>query len=224
MDAVEPKSIVRDDRAVASTERTRLTVDERRAQLLELGLRLFGDKAYDEVSIDEIARAAGVSKGLLYHYFGGKRAYYVACVEAAAEQLFVRTEADASLPEPLRARAGIDAYFDYAEEHEGAYLALMRSGVGSDPEVAGVVERTRGRIVDRALESMGMTEMRPVFRAATRSWIGAVEAACLDYLDHRDVEREAVVQILLASLYATVVAAAELDPDAPLVIGPTPTE
>jgi AcrR family transcriptional regulator len=68
----------------AARERARLQVDERRTQLLELGLRLFTDRSYDELSIDDIARAAGISKGLLYHYFPSKRDYYVEVVRRAA--------------------------------------------------------------------------------------------------------------------------------------------
>jgi len=200
---------------VTAPARTRFSVDERRAQLLELGLRLFAERAYDEVSIDDIATAAGVSKGLLYHYFGGKRAFYVACVENAAEQLLERTFMDTNIPEPMRAQAGLEAYFEYATEHETAYVALMRSGVGNDPEVAEVVERTRTRIVNRSLVAMGMAEPRPIFRAATRAWIGAVEASCIDWLVHRDVERSALVQLLLGSLYGILVAAKTLDPEAP---------
>jgi len=207
---------------VTDSARQRLGVDERRAQLLALGLELFADRAYDEVSIDDIASAAGVSKGLLYHYFGGKRAFYVACVEAAADELFERTEADLTLPEPMRVMSGIEAYFDYAEENRTAYVALMRSGIGNDPEVADVVERTRMRIVHRALEGMGLDEPRPVFRAAIRAWIGSVEAGCLDWLLHGDVPRASVIQMLLSGVWGILVAAKQLDPDAPFELGSPP--
>lgn len=196
-------------------------MDERRAQLLDLGLRLFAERAYDEVSIDDIASAAGVSKGLLYHYFGGKRAFYVACVENAAEQLVERTQPDISLPEDERAVAGLSAYLDFAKERATAYTALMRSGVGNDPEVAAIVEQTRAKIVARMLESMGLGP-RPVFRAAARSWIGQVEACCLDWLDHDDVPRHAVVTLLLGGLYGILAAAKALDPDAPFELAPPP--
>lgn len=198
-----------------------MPVDERRAQLLDLGLRLFAERAYDEVSVDDIARTAGVSKGLLYHYFGGKRAFYVACVQNAAEQLIERTRPDFSLPEEARAVAGLDAYLDFAKEHDVAYTALTRSGVGNDPEVAAIVERTREEIVVRMLETMGIRS-RPVFRAAARSWIGQVEACCLDWLDHDDVPRHAVVALLLGGLYGTLSAAKALDPDAPFDLAPPP--
>ena len=61
--------------------RARLEVDERRAQLMKLGIELFAARAYDEVSIDELSRMAGISKGLLYHYFPTKRDFYVATVQ-----------------------------------------------------------------------------------------------------------------------------------------------
>lgn len=205
-----------------SPARTRFSFDARRAQLLELGLGLFAGRAYDEVSIDDIAAAAGVSKGLLYHYYGGKRAFYVACVVHAAERLVERTHMPDTIPEPERARAGLEAYFEYAEEHETAYMALMRSGVGNDPEVAQIVDTTRARIIERALHAMGIEEPRPVFRAALRTWIGAVEAACIEHLEHRDVERAGLVAMLLAGLYGILVVAKRLDPEAPFDPGLPP--
>lgn len=215
MGHVERRSIAVHALGVIPEPRSRLQVDERRAQLLELGLRLFSERAYDEVSIDDIAREASVSKGLLYHYFGGKRDFYVACVQEAAEQLVSRTEPDLELPEPERARAGLHAYLDFVEERAGAYVALMRSGLGNDPEVQQVLEAARGRIVARMMEHIGLDAPRPVFRLAARAWIGQVEAACIEWLHRRDVSREVLVRLLLGALFGTLVAAKALDPDAP---------
>lgn len=200
---------------VAAASRSRFSVDERRAQLLELGLRLFGERAYDAIAIDDIAREAGVSKGLLYHYFGSKRDFYVACVREAAGQLLVRTTPDMSLPEAERGRVGLEAYLAFADEHAGAYTALTRSGIGHDPEVLAVLEDARGQFVRRMLEGLGLREDRPVFRLAARAWIGQVEAACLEWLVTRDVPRDGVVKLLLGSLYGALVTAKLLDPDAP---------
>ena len=203
--------------------RARLQVDERRAQLLELGLRLFSERAYDEVSIDDIAREAGVSKGLLYHYFGGKRAFYVACVANAAEELLDRIEPSAEQPEVARVWSGLDAYLCFVEERAAAYAALMRSGIGNDPEVATILEAARATIVARMLEGMGLSQPRPVFRLAARSWIGQVEAACLEWLDRGAPDRETVVKLLLGALYGTLATAKQLDPEAPFELGPPPT-
>ncbi|HRI06444.1 MAG TPA: helix-turn-helix domain-containing protein, partial [Nannocystaceae bacterium] len=89
-------------------------VDERRDQLLTLGRRIFAERAYDEVSIDDIAEAAGISKGLLYHYFGSKRGFYVAIVRESASRLVEATAIRTDLPPGERAHAGLAAYLDFA--------------------------------------------------------------------------------------------------------------
>ncbi len=199
--------------------RHRLQIDERRAQLLALGMRLFAERSYDEVSIDDIAEAAGVSKGLLYHYFGSKRDFYVATVRDAAETLQRQTEPDMSLPPEERARSGIEGYLGFVEAHAGAYSALMRSGIGTDPEVAAVVEHTRDAIVARMMSNMGFTEPRPIFRFVLRGWIGLVEAASLDWLARKDVTRKVLVRTLLESLYAVIMIAMKMDPESGFVPG-----
>lgn len=196
---------------------SRLQVDERRAQLLELGLRLFSERAYDEISIDDIAREAGVSKGLLYHYFGGKRAFYVACVEQAAQGLVETLLATESERDPESARIGLTAYFDFAQEHRLAYRTLMRSGIGNDPEVVAILDTARGAIAQNMLSNMGLDgERRPVFRAAAVGWIGMVEATCLDWLDAGTPTRDELVMLLLGSLWGTLASAKLVDPEAEL--------
>src|SRR5205823_14099933 len=129
-------------------ERTRLDVDERRAQLLALGISIFSERPYDDVSIDDLAAAAGVSKGLLYHYFRTKRDFYVAAIEQASEQLLAQTMTSRDLPPEERLRISLETYLDFVERHGQAYVALMRGGIGADPEVAKLLDKTRGRIID----------------------------------------------------------------------------
>jgi len=76
---------------------SRLDVDERRRRLLELGADLFARFSYDELSMARIAREAGISKALLYHYFPSKQAYFVATLEQAAAELAETTQPDPSL-------------------------------------------------------------------------------------------------------------------------------
>jgi AcrR family transcriptional regulator len=194
----------------------RLDTDARRAQLIEHGLALFGERPYDEVAIDDIARVAGVSKGLLYHYFGSKREFYAACVAVSADRLLEATEPDLTLEPVHRVTHSLLRYIDFVDERAAAYTALVRGGVGADARIITLIEGTRERIVFRILEGMGLEEPRPVFRLAMRAWIGGVEAACLDWLVARDVDRPVLVQILLASLASHVLAAIQADPGAPL--------
>ena len=177
--------------------RARLDVDERRRQLVALGLELFSSRAYDEVSIDELAAAAGISKGLLYHYFPTKRDFYVATVRAAAAQLVERTSTP-STGDPLeRLRKGLDEYLDYVMEHEKPYSALLRSGVGADEEVARIVDETRDALCARLVEGVPLEAQGPLVRIALRGWLGFVEASTLDWLDaKRKVKREKLRDLL----------------------------
>ena len=135
--------------AMAVGKRARLTLDERRAQLVELGADVFRDRPYDEVSIDDIAAAAGVSKGLLYHYFDGKREFYVAALRHAAEEIEALTEPDEDLAPEQRLRAAIEGYLDYVEQHAAGYASVLRAGSGVDPAVA-ARDRARARAHGRA--------------------------------------------------------------------------
>jgi AcrR family transcriptional regulator len=185
-------------------ERARLQVDERRAQLVELGLRLFSERSYDELSIDDIASAAGISKGLLYHYFSSKRDFYAATVRSAAESLLARTDPAGDGPDPEALLAALDQYLLFAEEHASAYVALMRSGVGHDAEVAAIVEDTRARFVARLAARLGLAELTPRVRLALRGWVGFVEGSSLDWLARRDLPREELRDLLAQMLLATL--------------------
>jgi AcrR family transcriptional regulator len=184
--------------------RIRRKVDERRAELLALGIAMFSAEPYDEVSIDEIARAARVSKGLLYHYFPTKRDLYVAALREAARQLLERTITDRALPPEERARLGLEAYLDFVKGHGGAYVALVRGGIGSDPAVAAILEETRGTLVDRILEDAPRGSGTSLLRAALHGWIGFVEATSVHWLVHKKPSRKALVALLSGVLFDVV--------------------
>src|SRR5947207_8992105 len=90
---------------MVAPRRVRLQIDERRAQLLALGIELFSTHSYDDISIDDVADAAGISKGLLYHYFQGKREFYVEVIREASLQLRRLTEPDPTPPPSAPPRA-----------------------------------------------------------------------------------------------------------------------
>ncbi len=197
----------------------RLDVDERRKQLVTLGLQLFGGRSYDEVSIDELAAAAGISKGLLYHYFPTKKDFYVATVRESARQLVERTDSararvrddDDSAVDPLaQLRAGLDEFLDYVIAHPRAYANLLRSGVGVDAEVAAIVDDTRTALSARLLEGTPLDATDDRVRLAVRGWLGFVEAATIEWLGgdravDRAVLRDLLAQVLLRSLEAAAV-------------------
>ncbi len=190
-----------------SGSRTRLDVQERRAQLLSLGLQLFADRSYDEISIDELAAAAGISKGLLYHYFSSKREFYIACVRMAAEELVNRTRMPPTLDPIEQLRQGLEAYLDFVQEHGAAYSALFRAGIGTDEEVASIIDDTRATILQRLVEGMGTNVVPPPIRNALRGWLGYVEAAILDWIEWQDVERKDLVEAMIRVMQAALASA-----------------
>jgi AcrR family transcriptional regulator len=196
-----------------------MDLDVRRAQLLDLGRDLFGQRPYDEIGIDEIARAGGISKGLLYHYFGSKRGFYVATLEEAARQLLAATLEDPALPPPERAQRSLDTYLDFVSQNAPAFRALLRGGIGTDAEVAAVVDGVRNEFLRRFVTNLGLAESpRPVFDLAARSWIGLVEAASLEWVEKGAVERATLKAFLLETLTQVLMIAFRLDPTAPIVL------
>src|SRR4051794_37513548 len=95
----------------------RLENDERRSQLLAVGLELFSDSSFDSVSIDEIARRVGISRGLLYHYFSSKRVFYVEVVRLAARELLSRLGRGEARTPNERLRSDLTAYLTFVTEH-----------------------------------------------------------------------------------------------------------
>lgn len=186
----------------------RLQVDERRGQLLELGLTLFANTTYDELSIDAIAEAAGISKGLLYHYFSSKRDYYVETVRLAVARLLdaVALVTDDPVSPDLLTRS-LDTFLDFVERHGKPFASLLRGGLGADPEVAAIIDGTRDAFLRRALGRLDLGD-DPRARVALRGWIGFVEVTSLDWIEHgRDLEREALRDLMAQMLLAALMAA-----------------
>ncbi len=194
--------------------RERLLTADRRAQLIALGLEAFGVRPYDEVSIDDLAREASISKGLLYHYFPTKRDFYVAALREAARQLLAETASDPRDEPLVRARKGLAAYLAFVERHGPAYAALMRGGIGSDEEVSGVIQATRAALVERILSEPHGAQVpgTPAVRLALFGWVGFVEATALQWLEARAVSRERLLAMWAEMLVHAVEMAARPHP------------
>ena len=188
---------------------TRLDVDERRRRLLELGAELFTRHSYDELSMARIAREAGISKALLYHYFPSKQAYFAATLEQAATELAEVTQPDPDKPPVEQLAASLDAYLGWVERNMGAYDKLIRS-LGAVPEVRELVERVRDETADRILAGIaGEGEPEPALRAAVRGWLWFMDGVVLDWIEHRDLDRQRIHGLLLGTLLGAVTASGE---------------
>jgi AcrR family transcriptional regulator len=184
---------------------TRLENDERRRRLLELGTRLFTEHAYDEISMAQIAREAGISKALLYHYFPSKQDYFMATLAGGAQQLRARVEPDPALPPAQALTDALDAYLAWIEDNADAYAKLFRSASGV-PEVRDLVEGVRDETAERILGGLGAAANSRA-RTAVRGWLWFMDGACLDWIAHRDLSRAELHGLLLGTLAGAMLAA-----------------
>ncbi|MEU6787208.1 TetR/AcrR family transcriptional regulator [Nonomuraea angiospora] len=196
----------------ARPARRRLSVDRRREELMAAALELFSTRDAEDVSIDDVASAAGASRALVYHYFGGKQELYVAALRSAAEQLESRLRPHEG-GRPLEELAsGLRRYFDFVEEHAAGFAALLRGGPANRAgEVGEIVDGVRRRLFRLILKQMRVDEASPVLRSTLRSWIASVETAGLDWLEHRDIERPTLEKMLVDHMVALLGVAAAYD-------------
>lgn len=189
---------------MASTRRVRLQTDERRTQLIELGMRVFSSRPYDDIAMDEVAEQARVSKGLLYHYFSSKREFFVETVRAASLHLRRLTEPDLTLPPGARLRAAIDAHLDYVREHGSIYASIYQSGTRIAPEVQAIIDEHRGIVMQWLSSNLGVKKPSPLLRSALRAWVVTVEGMSLDWIEHPELKQADLRELLVASYGALV--------------------
>ncbi|WP_051898739.1 TetR/AcrR family transcriptional regulator [Sciscionella sediminilitoris] len=194
-----PDDLLRDK--PASAQRVRLDVGERRALLMETGIRLFTEHRYDEVGIGTIARAAGISRGLLYRYFPDKVSFFAAVVADRLADLAERCRPDPALDSIDGARAAIDAYLEFAAQRPQWYISMYRGSASSAAPVREVLERFDAGLVDGLLTMFG-AENTPLTGVLVRGWLAYLAAAGIAVIDGANVDhaelRERCVRVVSA--------------------------
>jgi AcrR family transcriptional regulator len=194
-------------------QRIRMSTDERREALLAAGVELLSRRPHTEVSIEEIAEAAGVSKGLLYHYFPTKKDFIVAALERGQRQLAERLTPDPGLPAIKRLDASLDAFLDYVEEYATPFTAIFRGG-GEDSEITAALDAGRAEQMQTLMDALQTWEDAPVsvepsptVELAVEGWLFFVEGSVLRWLEHRDVARRQLRILLRTALGGALFAA-----------------
>lgn len=186
---------------------------ERRQQLLKAALEVFAEKDFDDVSVDEVADAAGVSHGLIFQYFGTKKDLYIATVEPLIEEFRAQIQPDPELPPPDRLRQSMRSYAQLISEHPDAYRFLMTRGIGFS-EVRKQLEAARLVAVGRIAPQMGLDPERPEVRVGILAWIGYMESAMLSWLDNGEPDVDTLVEMIAGALLGTGEAIAAAQPKA----------
>jgi AcrR family transcriptional regulator len=170
-------------RAETSTRRTRMRGPERKAQLLDVARKVFGSKGFHGVSMEDVAREAGVTKPILYDHFSSKEALYLALLDADSLELEerIRTALAAPTGNRERIRASFEAYFEFVDEHAEGFQLLMQETVGANEDfrrgVGAVRDRIQREVSDLIVrESQGRVDREDADTVAL-GLVGMVETA-----------------------------------------------
>jgi len=187
----------------------RLTSDERREHLLQVGMEVLGRRGTAEVSIEEIARAAGVSNGLLYHYFPTKSDFLLAVLKRSQQELDTRLARDRELSALAQFERNLDNLLRFVDEHAAGYLAAVEAR-GVEPRVQALVDERRRRRLEElvalagALHGRPRDEIRtPLLTTAIEGWLALSQAVIVRWLRDRALERDAVHAFLRRALLDT---------------------
>lgn len=183
----------------------------RRAEILAAAMGAFVSGRYDDIAIEDVAAAAGVSKALIYHYFSSKRGLYLAVVEALGAALVEAARMEEGAPLALGLERSLRSFYAFLQVHGALFRSLVRGGVGSDREVEAMVAAIRGRIAARLWPALhGATgqgggdgqksgAVETTRRCRLQAFLGAVEALAVDAVDHGDVDEDTFVAVALGA-------------------------
>lgn len=193
---------------MTSTPRVRMSPSSRREQLLDLGVRLLSTRSLDELSIEMLAEEAGISRGLLYHYFGNKHDFHEAVVRRAAQDLIAQT-APPTEGEPLeRLHASMAAYLDYVVANHEGYLSLVKGAAGGNQAIREIYEQARAVLTDRLFDEDTeglLLRDTSAMRMVVHGWSAFVEDVALTWArEPGDVTRDEVIEVLTSALPALV--------------------
>ncbi|MEU7336406.1 TetR/AcrR family transcriptional regulator [Streptomyces sp. NPDC007074] len=191
--------------------RRRLSTGERREQLLSVGARLFSESPYDEVWIEQVAEIAGVSRGLLYHYFPTKRDFFAAVVERESERMLRMTAAVPGVAVREQLGAGLDTFLAYVETHAHGFRAFHRADAAGDQAVRAVYRRVLAEQERQILEALaadpdfGRAAVdRSDLRIAVRGWLAFTTAVCLEWLRGAELTREQLRDLCARALLGAI--------------------
>ena len=163
----------------------RWTSDDRRKQLIRIGLMMLRTQPIHELSIDAVAGQAGISRGLLFHYFPSKRDYYVAVISAAGRRLLRVTKPDESLPPDQQLREMLTQFVAFITRRRTAYISFVRGAAGGDDFAVEVYDETRAGLTKRILTYLGTPEVadEPASREYMRvhAWLAYTEDLAIEW-------------------------------------------
>lgn len=195
---------------MTSTEaqRTRLEPDERRQQILNGAIRLFGERPYSSVSTIELAEQVGVTRGLIHHYFGTKRGLYLEVVRAMVIVPGLFEDVEATGPIEERVERSVDWFLDSVSTYGRTFVAVTGAeGVGGDPEIESILAEADDYTARKVLDIVGIgatSDLHSRERAMIRAYGSLVKGAVREWIRDGTLTRDEVRLLLVRSLIAIV--------------------
>lgn len=199
----------RETRPVGSP-RARLSPDDRRRQLIGIGLSLLAEKPLHELSIDEVAAQAGISRGLLFHYFATKSDFYLAVVEAAGQRVLRNTAPDPGQGPDEQLHTMVRGFVEQIERRRTSYISFVRGAGGGHVQVVEVYDRIREVMTQRVLDALSSDGVVPsdgttsdvttsdVTRDVVHAWWAYVEDRAIEWAGRPARQREPALDALVA--------------------------
>jgi AcrR family transcriptional regulator len=170
---------------------------------------MLATRTLDDLSVEDLAEEAGISRGLLFHYFRNKQEFHRAVVSHATEQMVSLTEPDPSLPPLEQLSAVLEKYLDYVMGHYEVYTYLIRGHARSNEELFAIVEETRVTLANRVRDNLHLLDLPndDLTYLAIRGWLAFVEEVVVKWVPEQKVSREEVLRLFATSLPMVIAAA-----------------
>jgi AcrR family transcriptional regulator len=181
--------------SVSGTVRRRLSAEDRRRQLVGIGLAKIVDTPIQDLSMDEVATEAGISRGLLFHYFPTKTDFYLACIAAAGRRILRNTAPSPDDTGPVQVRTMVTAMVEQVDRRREFYLTLVHGSGVADPRLAEVHESVRSVSTDRVVAALGLDA---ALREVVHAWWAYVEDRALTWSAVPPPERPHTLEALVA--------------------------
>ncbi|MFI6515038.1 TetR/AcrR family transcriptional regulator [Spirillospora sp. NPDC050679] len=190
----------------------RLSSDRRREEIITAAVTLFGDRPAAEVSIDDVAAAAGTSRSSVYRYFDGEGELYEAAVQRVGAELVARLDGVAEWPPSVGLLERLRLYMDFLEEYSGGYVQFLGGGAARAPDAAlAAAQHVRDRIAGMTYRVLQVEEPGPVLRTTVQAWIAGVEWTGIRWLRTGEPDRPTLEALLSTQLAVMLAGAATQD-------------
>jgi AcrR family transcriptional regulator len=159
---------------------------------------MFAEKPYEDVFMEDIAARAGVSRGLLYHYYPNKRDLYVAIFKRASNRFLARMSPGLQLPLAEQLAIGLDAHIQSFVDHPYEAVAVNRGALSDDPAIQAIIAEELNVVGQRLIEELVAQGCpRDATEIAVEGWLAFVRAACVKWIQSQNISRAVLTEMCL---------------------------